>query len=127
MIIIFCDKQFLGFLRFVYPCITDYISCCIMTKVEGQVISTPNVQPPAPAQTLQPVAAAPTGVISTMRTLTQHQFNWHHAVAAVGVLAVSGAGTAVLVKVSKNTLHNHTVMLVNLLMLNVCFLFPKMV
>jgi hypothetical protein len=62
-----------------------------------------------------------------MRTLTQHQFNWHHAFVAVGVLAVSGAGTAVLVKVSKNTLHNYTVMLVNLLMLNVCFLFPKMV
>ena len=94
-----------------------------MTKAEGQVKSTPNVQPPAPA----PVAAAPTGVISTMRTLTQHQFNWRHAVFAVGLLAVSGAGTAVLVKVLKNTLHNHIVMLVNLLMLNVCFLFPKMV
>ncbi|XP_011028565.1 PREDICTED: peroxisomal membrane protein PEX14 isoform X2 [Populus euphratica] len=65
---------------------------------EGQVKATPNAQPPAPAQTLQPVAAAPTGVISTMRTLTQHQFNWHHAVVAVGLLAVSGAGTAVLVK-----------------------------
>ncbi|KAL3571094.1 hypothetical protein D5086_028343 [Populus alba] len=65
---------------------------------EGQVKSTPNVQPPAPAQTPQPVAAAPTGVISTMRTLTQHQFNWRHAVFAVGLLAVSGAGTAVLVK-----------------------------
>ncbi|KAI5562639.1 hypothetical protein BDE02_15G065600 [Populus trichocarpa] len=68
------------------------------SQAEGQVKSTPNVQPPAPAQTLQPVAAAPTGVISTMRTLTQHQFNWHHAFVAVGVLAVSGAGTAVLVK-----------------------------
>ncbi|KAJ6411755.1 hypothetical protein OIU84_008353 [Salix udensis] len=65
---------------------------------EGQVKSTPNVQPPAPEQTLQPVAAAPTGVISTMRTLTRQQFHWHHAVFAVGLLAVSGAGTAVLVK-----------------------------
>ncbi|KAJ6760707.1 PEROXISOMAL MEMBRANE PROTEIN PEX14-LIKE [Salix purpurea] len=65
---------------------------------EGQVKSTPNVQPPAPEQTLQPVAAAPAGVISTMRTLTRQQFHWHHAVFAVGLLAVSGAGTAVLVK-----------------------------
>ncbi|KAJ6688161.1 PEROXISOMAL MEMBRANE PROTEIN PEX14-LIKE [Salix koriyanagi] len=67
---------------------------------EGQVKSTPNVQPPAPEQTLQPVAAAPAGVISTMRTLTRQQFHWHHAVFAVGLLAVSGAGTAVLVKIT---------------------------
>ncbi|KAF9667864.1 hypothetical protein SADUNF_Sadunf15G0067600 [Salix dunnii] len=71
---------------------------------EGQVKSTPNVTPPAQAQTLQPVAAAPTGVISTMTTLTRQQFHWHHAVFAVGLLAVSGAGTAVLVKVASKTI-----------------------
>ncbi|CAK7328924.1 unnamed protein product [Dovyalis caffra] len=67
---------------------------------EGQVKSTPNVQPSSPAQTLQPVAAAPTGVISSVGTWTQPRFHWYHAVYAVGLLAVSGAGTAVLVKKS---------------------------
>ncbi|KAJ6375552.1 hypothetical protein OIU77_000522 [Salix suchowensis] len=65
---------------------------------EGQVKLTPNVQPPASAQTLQPVAAAPTAAISSVGTLTQSRFHWYHAVFAVGLLAASGAGTVVLVK-----------------------------
>lgn len=50
-------------------------------------------------QTPPPVAAAPTGIVSA-GTLAQRQFHWYHAVFAVGVLAASGAGTAVLIKVS---------------------------
>ncbi|KAH8493053.1 hypothetical protein H0E87_022349 [Populus deltoides] len=65
---------------------------------EGQVKSTPNAQPLVSAQTLQPVAAGPTAVISSVGTLTRSRFHWYHAVFAVGLLAVSGAGTVVLVK-----------------------------
>jgi len=65
------------------------------------VKSTPNAQPLVSAQTLQPVAAGPTAVISSVGTLTRSRFHWYHAVFAVGLLAVSGAGTVVLVKVSK--------------------------
>ncbi|KAJ6748601.1 PEROXISOMAL MEMBRANE PROTEIN PEX14 [Salix purpurea] len=69
-----------------------------LNQAEGQVKLTPNVQPPASAQTLQPVAAAPTAAISSVGTLTQSRFHWYHAVFAVGLLAASGAGTVVLVK-----------------------------
>ncbi|KAJ6765267.1 PEROXISOMAL MEMBRANE PROTEIN PEX14 [Salix koriyanagi] len=69
-----------------------------LNQAEGQVKLTPNVQPPASAQTLQPVAAAPTAAISSVGTLTRSRFHWYHAVFAVGLLAASGAGTVVLVK-----------------------------
>ncbi|XP_040986949.1 peroxisomal membrane protein PEX14 [Juglans microcarpa x Juglans regia] len=62
---------------------------------DGQVRSSSNNQPQAPVQALQPVVAAPTGA---MGALMRYQFHWSHAVLAVGLLAVSGAGTAVLVK-----------------------------
>nr|TKR68991.1 peroxisomal membrane protein PEX14-like isoform X2 [Populus alba] len=48
---------------------------------EGQVKSTPNAQPLASAQALQPVAAAPTALISSVGTLTRSRFHWYHAVA----------------------------------------------
>lgn len=130
MFIVFHDNQSLGLLRFGYPCIIDCILCCPMTKAEGQVKSTPNAQPLTSAQALQPVAAAPTALISSVGTLTRSRFHWYHAVFAVGLLAVSGAGTVVLVKVSK-ILYTitlscyHTVMLVILLMPIICFPFPK--
>ncbi|XP_058227355.1 peroxisomal membrane protein PEX14 [Rhododendron vialii] len=62
---------------------------------DGQMKSSSNVQPLVSTQTLQPLAASPSGVISTM---TQSRFRWSYALLAVGFLAVSGAGTAVLFK-----------------------------
>ncbi|XP_038684181.1 peroxisomal membrane protein PEX14-like isoform X2 [Tripterygium wilfordii] len=68
------------------------------TNQDGQVKPISNVQPQAPIQTLQPAAAAPTRIISSVGTLAQSRFHWYHAILAVGVLAISGAGTAVLIK-----------------------------
>lgn len=62
---------------------------------DAQVKPSSNSQPQAVVQTLQPVAAVPSGTISSMRS----RFHWSHAVFAIGLLAVSGAGTAVLIKV----------------------------
>ncbi|KAI7734479.1 hypothetical protein M8C21_030287, partial [Ambrosia artemisiifolia] len=56
---------------------------------------TTNIQPQAPTQSLQPAPAAPG---SKLGTLTASRFHWSHAVLAVGVLAISGAGTAVIFK-----------------------------
>lgn len=69
-----------------------------MLQLDGQVKPSSNVQTQASVQTLQPVAAAPNG-IAPMGTLARSQFHWYHAVFAVGLLAASGAGTAVLIKV----------------------------
>jgi peroxin-14 len=75
---------------------------------DGQVNSSSSIQPQAPVQTLQPAAAAaPNAAISSVGssvgTSTRFQFHWSHAILAVGLLAVSGAGTAVVVKVSTLT------------------------
>jgi peroxin-14 len=68
---------------------------------DGQVNSSSSIQPQAPVQTLQPAAAAaPNAAISSVGTSTRFRFHWSHAILAVGLLAVSGAGTAVVVKVS---------------------------
>ncbi|XP_022737620.1 peroxisomal membrane protein PEX14-like [Durio zibethinus] len=64
---------------------------------DGQVKSSSNVQAQATMQTPQPVAAAPPGNAS-VGTLARSQFHWYHVVFAVGLLAASGAGTAVLIK-----------------------------
>ncbi|XP_061956904.1 peroxisomal membrane protein PEX14 isoform X3 [Populus nigra] len=85
-----------AFLRVPDP--TPSTQATSLNQAEGQVKSTPNAQPLASAQTLQPVAAGPTAVISSVGTLTRSRFHWYHAVFAVGLLAVSGAGTVVLVK-----------------------------
>lgn len=61
--------------------------------------SSPNIQPHATTQALQPAAAAPAGVVTPVRTSMMSWFHWYHAVLAVGFLAASGAGTAVLIKV----------------------------
>ncbi|EEF52002.1 peroxisomal membrane protein PEX14 [Ricinus communis] len=68
------------------------------TSQEAQLNSTSNIQPASQTQALQPAAAAPTGAISSAGTLMRTRFHWYHAVFAVGVLAASGAGTAVLIK-----------------------------
>ncbi|KAL4584937.1 hypothetical protein LXL04_009549 [Taraxacum kok-saghyz] len=56
----------------------------------GQSQTASNIQPQAPIQSLQPVTA-PTSKLGT-------KFHWSHALLAVGVLAISGAGTAVVFK-----------------------------
>ncbi|GMI99469.1 PEROXISOME DEFECTIVE 2, peroxin 14 [Hibiscus trionum] len=63
---------------------------------DGQATSS-NVQTQAPIQTLQPVAAAPAGIVSS-GIIARRQFHWYHAVSAVGLLAASGCGTALLIK-----------------------------
>ncbi|XP_044486854.1 peroxisomal membrane protein PEX14-like [Mangifera indica] len=65
---------------------------------DGQVKSFPNVQPQATTQTLQNATAASAGVLTPVRTSMMSQFNWYHAVLAVGFLVSAGAGTVVLVK-----------------------------
>jgi len=61
----------------------------------GQSQPASNIQPQAPTQPLQPAPAAPS---SKLGTLTASRFHWSHALLAVGVLAISGAGTAVVFK-----------------------------
>ncbi|KAK6920713.1 Peroxisome membrane anchor protein Pex14p, N-terminal [Dillenia turbinata] len=63
----------------------------------GQLALT-NALPQAPTKVLQPPAAASgAGAISTVGT-ARSRFHWYHTLLAVGVLAVSGAGTALLFK-----------------------------
>ncbi|XP_019464105.1 PREDICTED: peroxisomal membrane protein PEX14-like isoform X2 [Lupinus angustifolius] len=51
-----------------------------------------------PQQTLQPGLPASTGVNTSSQTLSRSRFHWYHALIAVGVLAASGAGTAIIIK-----------------------------
>lgn len=64
------------------------------THQEAQAMPSTNIQTQIPAQVVQPVTAAPSGVMSTMA----RRFHWSHAVFAVGFLAISGAGTAIVFK-----------------------------
>lgn len=64
------------------------------TYQAAQATPSTNIQSQAPAQAMQPVAAAPSGIMSTMA----RSFHWSHAVLAVGFLAISGAGTAIVFK-----------------------------
>jgi peroxin-14 len=67
----------------------------VTTSQDGQqAVST--VQP----QAMQPVVAAPAPLIVTPQAAFLSRFRWYHAILAVGVLAASGAGTAVFIKVS---------------------------
>ncbi|GAB2269850.1 hypothetical protein Dimus_004769 [Dionaea muscipula] len=60
----------------------------------GQLHTSTNILQQAPLNTLQPVSTAPSGVVSTM----VRQFHWSHAFLAIGFLAASGAGTAIIFK-----------------------------
>ncbi|GLU20715.1 hypothetical protein SLE2022_368990 [Rubroshorea leprosula] len=64
------------------------------TNQDGQMKPTSNVQTQVP----QPAAAAPGAVVSHVGALSPSRFHWYHALLAVGLLAASGAGTAVLIK-----------------------------
>ncbi|KAK4489131.1 hypothetical protein RD792_004925 [Penstemon davidsonii] len=65
----------------------------VVANQDGQKKTSPNVQQQHPTQVLQPILPGP---VSKMGTLSR--FHWSHALLAVGFLAVSGAGTAVLFK-----------------------------
>ncbi|KAM5572042.1 peroxisomal membrane protein PEX14 [Rosa sericea] len=61
-------------------------------QADGQAKTT-NIQAQSSNQTLQPASStAPVG------TLARYRFHWSHAILAVGLLAASGAGTALLIK-----------------------------
>lgn len=64
-----------------------------VSNQDGQIKSSSNVQQQHQLQALQ---SNPGGGIS--KTGTFSHFRWYHAVLAVGVLAASGAGTAILFK-----------------------------
>ncbi|XP_010940047.1 peroxisomal membrane protein PEX14 isoform X2 [Elaeis guineensis] len=76
------------------------------TSVEAATInqavqpkSSIGLQPQPLVQTPQPAAApAPAGGVPVAPSLQQSRFHWSHALLATGVLAASGAGTAVLFK-----------------------------
>lgn len=68
-------------------------------ELDGQVITSSNVQSQAAVAAPQPVVAAPTGMVPA-RTVARWQFHWYHAVFGLGFLAASGAGSALLIKVS---------------------------
>lgn len=65
---------------------------------DGQLNSS-NLQLQTQTQTLQPAAASPVGTVSKGRTLALYRFGWQQALLAVGLLAISGAGTALVIKV----------------------------
>ncbi|XP_050375838.1 peroxisomal membrane protein PEX14 isoform X1 [Argentina anserina] len=62
-------------------------------QADGQTMTT-NTQ----AQTLQPAATAPASPTARVGTFARYRFHWSHAILAVGLLAASGAGTAVIIK-----------------------------
>ncbi|KAK9747909.1 hypothetical protein RND81_02G022700 [Saponaria officinalis] len=64
------------------------------THSDTQAMTTTNTVAQAPVQAVQPMTAAPSGVMSTMTS----KFHWSHAVLAVGFLAISGAGTVMVLK-----------------------------
>ncbi|RDX64980.1 Peroxisomal membrane protein PEX14, partial [Mucuna pruriens] len=67
---------------------------------DGQLKSSSNIQQQTQQQTLQPALPASTGAIISSQTLSRSRFHWSHALIAVGFLAASGAGTAIIIKKS---------------------------
>ncbi|KAL2961379.1 hypothetical protein AAZX31_17G087200 [Glycine max] len=65
---------------------------------DGQLKSSSNIQQQAQHQTLQPGLPASTGVNTSPGTLSRSKFHWSHTLIAVGLLAASGAGTAIIIK-----------------------------
>ncbi|CAN1179738.1 Peroxisomal membrane protein PEX14 [Linum perenne] len=68
------------------------------TNQAGKGISTATIQPTAVAQIPQPVTNVPSS--GSIVTMAQSRFHWYHVVSAVGLLAISGVGTAIWVKKS---------------------------
>lgn len=68
------------------------------TSQDGQLKSASNIQPQVSSQITQAVTAAP--VMNKAGILTWSWFHWSHAFVAIGLLAASGAGTAIVFKKS---------------------------
>lgn len=63
---------------------------------DAELKTQPISQPQAAIQASQPLAAASSG---GMNSMSGYRFHWTHAVYAIGLLAASGAGSAVVFKV----------------------------
>ncbi|XP_071709833.1 peroxisomal membrane protein PEX14-like [Rutidosis leptorrhynchoides] len=70
----------------------------VVANQGSQSQAASNIQPQVATQPLQPALAAPAAPESKYGSLTGSRFHWSHAILAVGVLAISGAGTAVVFK-----------------------------
>lgn len=64
---------------------------------DGQLKSS-NMQQQTPTQALQPASNTPVGTISKGGTSALYRLGWQQALLAVGLLAISGAGTALVFK-----------------------------
>ncbi|XP_076959579.1 peroxisomal membrane protein PEX14-like [Bidens hawaiensis] len=64
----------------------------------GQPQTTSNIQAQAPVQSVQSLQPATVAPVSRLGALTGPRFHWSQAFLAVGVLAISGVGTAVVFK-----------------------------
>ncbi|BAT76098.1 Peroxisomal membrane protein [Vigna angularis] len=67
---------------------------------DGQLKSSSNNEQQTQQKTLQLVSPSSTGVKTSSGTLPRSRFHWSHALIAVGLLAASGAGTAIIIKKS---------------------------
>lgn len=72
-------------------------SLLLLLQTEGQK-AVSNVHPQGQVKAMQP-ALAPAPVVMVPPPSLLSRFRWYHAALAVGVLAASGAGTAIFVKV----------------------------
>ncbi|XP_010243116.1 PREDICTED: peroxisomal membrane protein PEX14 isoform X2 [Nelumbo nucifera] len=67
------------------------------TSQDSQLKPSTNLQTQIQGQAPQP-AAVPSGAASALATLPRTKFHWSHALLAIGFLAVSGAGSAIVFK-----------------------------
>lgn len=78
----------------------------LVLLVDGQLKSHTSSQPQVPPEAPQPAAILTSTAATSGPTLLQSRFHWSHMLLAVGLLAASGAGTAVLFKVSSAVFPN---------------------
>lgn len=65
---------------------------------EGGHLNSSNMQQQTPTQALQPASSTPVSTISKGGTSTLYRLGWQQALLAIGLLAISGAGTALVFK-----------------------------
>lgn len=65
----------------------------------GVHLNSSSMQQQTPTQALQPASSTPVGTISKGGTSALYRLGWQQALLAVGLLAISGAGTALVFKV----------------------------
>ncbi|KAM7479907.1 hypothetical protein LguiA_028120 [Lonicera macranthoides] len=70
----------------------------VVTNQDGQLKSSLNNPPQVQTQVLKPAPPAPAGPVSKLGIFSPSNYHWSHAVLAIGFLAVSGAGTAIIFK-----------------------------